>query len=103
MAKHLNFTRNEKDHYHSNHIVGRLERRRQSFTVISKSGEKTGFNNSEVESIEFSMSSLNPAPVLHTIDFGSVMTGIEPAEGLVDITANPNGIAASPSVLTECS
>lgn len=64
----------------------------QSFTVINKNGEKTGFNNSEVESIEFSTSSLDPVPVLQTIDFGSVMTGIEPAEGLVDITANPKGI-----------
>lgn len=45
-----------------------------------------------MESIEFSTSSLDPVPVLQTIDFGSVMTGIEPAEGLVDITANPKGI-----------
>lgn len=64
----------------------------QSFTVINKNGEKTGFNNSEVESIEFSTSSLDPAPVLQTIDFGSVMESIEPAEGLVDLTANPKGI-----------
>lgn len=64
----------------------------QSFTVINKNGEKTGFNNSEVESIEFSTQTLEPAPVLHTIDFAGVMTGIEPAEGQVDIVANPKGI-----------
>lgn len=64
----------------------------QSFTVINKNGEKTGFNNEEVQSIEFSTSSLDPAPVYTTIDFNSVMTEITPADGQIDLTAYPQGV-----------
>lgn len=64
----------------------------QSFTVINKNGEKTGFNNVDVESIEFSTKTLDPAPVYTTIDFNSVLQSITPADGAVDLTLNPTGL-----------
>lgn len=65
----------------------------QSFTVVKTSGEKKGFNQSEVERIEFRPDALpapDPEPVL--IDFQEKMTGITPEEGLIDPDFSEQGL-----------
>ncbi|MDE5657171.1 MAG: hypothetical protein K2I19_08900, partial [Muribaculaceae bacterium] len=64
----------------------------QSFTVFTKSGETVGFNNDNVERIEFSMTSLpdDPTPpVLDVINFNEFMESLSPAEGILDLKTTP--------------
>lgn len=67
----------------------------QSFTVFTKSGETVGFNNDNVERIEFSMTSLpdDPTPpVLDVINFNEFMESLSPAEGILDLKTTPQGL-----------
>lgn len=67
----------------------------QSFTVFTKSGETVGFNNENVERIEFSLTSLpdEPTPpVPDVINFNKYMESLTPAEGLLDTKTTPQGL-----------
>lgn len=64
----------------------------QSFTVLTKEGEKVSFNNSEVENIRFSTESYVPETPLTPVSFNSVCSDFTPAEGIIDITASPLGL-----------
>lgn len=67
----------------------------QSFTVFTKSGETVGFNNENVERIEFSLTSLpdEPTPpILDVINFNEYMESLTPAEGLLDTKTTPQGL-----------
>lgn len=64
----------------------------QSFTVYNKDGKSTGFNNEDVDRIEFSTSSLTPVTPPELIDFSEKMTEISPVDGLIDLNVNPQGL-----------
>lgn len=64
----------------------------QSFTVVNKNGEKFGFNNDDVESINFSTLNIDPAPAVTTIDFNSAFQSMSPTDGTVDLSVNPTGL-----------
>lgn len=67
----------------------------QSFTVYQKNGEQFGFNNSDVERIDFVTTNLPEVPVepeVQIIDFRSNFLGIVPPEGVVDLVATPSGL-----------
>lgn len=63
----------------------------QSFTIYNKNGETIGFNNENIEKIEFSTRTIQE-PELTVIDFNEVMTGINPADGIISLTENPLGL-----------
>lgn len=67
----------------------------QSFTVFTKDGDKTGFNNDNVERIEFSMSSLPEQPTPpqpNIIDFNENLLSLFPEQGLLDRDKAPLGL-----------
>lgn len=64
----------------------------QSFTVYNKNGKSKGFNNEDVERIEFSTSNLPEEPAPAVINFREKMTAIAPVDGTIDLTANPQGL-----------
>lgn len=65
----------------------------QSFTVYKTNGDRIGFNNVNVERIEFSENSLGSSTdEYHTIDFNEHLQSISPEEGIVDLTVNPLGL-----------
>lgn len=76
-------------------VASALQLSAQSFSVLTKSGETIGFNNDDIDRIEFSMASLpdDPEPPAKTlIDFNQKITELAPTEGVLDRVASPLGL-----------
>lgn len=64
----------------------------QSFTVLTKEGEKVSFNNSEIEHIRFSTDPYVPEAPLTPVAFNTVVKTFTPEEGIIDPTVVPLGV-----------
>lgn len=64
----------------------------QSFKVITKEGETVGFNNENIERIEFTDKNLPSKTEKTPVEFNDILVSVDPPEGIIDTEANPIGL-----------